>query len=224
MAPAKKRLGEPGDFPGMAVYERAGPKGPIYSIEFRNREFGTVRDFLFRLIGVSLLSLLFPLLVAFGMAAEALGVNWLIGIAAYFVLIALIGRPAYRGAMVRRAIELDMGEDRLRVLKKGRVEIDRPGARSVNLTVARHPAAEFELRLRQEAGNKTVSDVEKQHCLLGWFGPGGGEQVMLLCRAEWPNRDSLFEVRQAILWLRQQVGMPETPELVRREGLRPPLD
>ena len=69
-----------------------------------------------------------------------------------------------------------------------------------NLTVENHPEAEFERADRMEKGEKTLKEAEKQHCLIGWFGPGGAEQVVLITRAEWPNLNSLFEVRQAVLW------------------------
>jgi hypothetical protein len=89
--PRKKRLGEPGDFPGMPCTSAAARR------ERFTASFSGIRNSEPR-------ALLVPLLIVFGMAAEATGVNWLIGVAAYFMLVALLGQWAYKGFLVRRTI------------------------------------------------------------------------------------------------------------------------
>src|SRR5690606_18921841 len=135
-----------------------------------------------------------------------------------------------RPGQVERTIELDIGNDRLRVLRGSRIDIERPRSRLDNVTVQPHPDAEFARVSRLEKGRQTLMDVEKQHCLIGWFGAGGGKRLVLLCRVEWPNRNSLFEVRQAMLWAMAQAegrqAQEPKREPVRRVGsaLNPPLD
>ena len=79
---------------------------------------------------------------------------------------------------------------------------------------------------RQEKGEKPLTKTERQHCLIGWFGEGGAEQIILCFRAEWPTRHSLMEVQQAVLWAIQQAAGPGAPSLVNEGnmGINPDLD
>lgn len=78
---------------------------------------------------------------------------------------------------------------------------------------------------------KRISNEEKSHCLFGMFGIDGAERVVLITRAEWPNYNSLSEVRLAVLWAKKlALGLdrvvdstPDISETVDR-GMKPPLD
>lgn len=223
------RVGTEQDFPNLTIWREAGGIGPIYRIAFDNLEYGGARR-LIRFAATALLALLIPLAIWSGVLAQRAGLHWLIGIALCFALVSFASHIGSRPGKIERTIELDFGNDRLRVLRGSRVEVERPRQRLKDLTVQAHPEAEFARASRLEKSIQTLKDVEKQHCLIGWFGVGGGEQLVLLCRAEWPNRNSLFEVRQAMLWAIAQgegreVHVAER-EPVRRAGsaLNPPLD
>jgi hypothetical protein len=58
--------------------------------------------------------------------------------------------------------------------------------------------------VRQQRGEKLLRPVEKMHVLYGFFGRAGGEQIILITRFEWPIRQSLYEIRQAVLWAEEQ--------------------
>jgi hypothetical protein len=221
------RVGTEQDFPNLTVWREASGNGPIYRIAFDNLEFGGARR-LVRFVATALVALVIPLAIWSGVLAQWLGLHWLIGIALFAALVWFVCHMGVRPGNIARVIDLDFGNDRLRVLRGNRVEIERPRSRLQNLTVQDHPDAEFARAGRMEKGQQTLKDVEKQHCLIGWFGAGGGEQVVLISRAEWPNRNTLFEVRQAMLWAMGQAEGRETaePEPVKRagSGLNPPLD
>ena len=52
-----------------------------------------------------------------------------------------------------------------------------------------------------------LGPFQKQHCLFGWFGVAGAEKVMLLATVGMAaRRNSLFEVRQALLWAMETAG------------------
>jgi hypothetical protein len=77
---------------------------------------------------------------------------------------------------------------------------------------------------------------QKQHCLFGWFGIGGAQKICLVCKVEWPNKNSLTEAQAAIMWAREraqndfktrQTGEAAGPAAGRRTeegGMKPPLD
>lgn len=217
------------DFPNLAVWRHTSANGPVYRIVFNNLEYVGARR-LIRFAATVLLALMIPLAVWSGVLAQWAGLHWLIGIGLFAALVLFVCVLGAGPANIARTIELDFGNDRLRVLRGGRVEIERPRSRLQNLTVQDHPEAEFARTSRMEKGEKTLTAVEKQHCLIGWFGAGGAEQVVLLCRAEWPNRNSLFEVRQAMLWAMAQAEGRQAHEPKREpvqhavSGLNPPLD
>ncbi|HUF79693.1 MAG TPA: hypothetical protein VMN03_01045 [Burkholderiales bacterium] len=217
------------DFPNLTIWREAGGNGPIYRIAFDNLEFGGARR-LIRFMATALVALIIPLAIWSGVLAQWAGLHWLIGIVLCFALVWLTCHMGIRPGKIERTIELDFGNDRLRVLRGNRIEIERPRSRLDNVTVQAHPDAEFARASRLEKGQQTLKDVEKQHCLIGWFGAGGGEQLVLLCRAEWPNRNSLFEVRQAMLWAMAQAEGRQAQEPKREpvrpgvSALNPPLD
>lgn len=217
-----RRLSTEDDFPQVTVYERQSASGPVYCIAFDNLEFGGMRELLMRFFSLVLITLFIPGALIAGMFAERLSVSWVIGIGLFSVGAVLVYLRAYRPFSAKRTIELDFGQDRLRVTRNGKVAVERTLSRLHNLTVENHPEAEFMRASRQESGNKQLMDEEKQHCLIGWFGVGGSEQVVLLSRAEWPNRNSLFEVRQAVMWAKQRE--PAAQQAEQRKGLNPPLD
>ncbi|WP_119681974.1 hypothetical protein [Indioceanicola profundi] len=220
---AGTRVSTAQDFPHLAVYRHSGAGGPVYRIAFDNLEYGGVRR-LMHFGAIAVVTLLFPLGVWSGLLAQWAGAHWLVGVAGFGGLVWMACHAAVQPGAIARVIELDFGSDRLRVLRRGRVEIERQYSRMQNLTVQDHPEAEFARAARMERGQQTLKEIEKQHCLIGWFGAGGAEQVVLLCRAEWPNRQSLFEVRQAMLWVAAQADERKAREPVESSGINPPLD
>ena len=222
----EKLINRPDEFPRVAIYERQGNGGPIYRVAFYNKEFVRGWEAAPRSLVAIVAGVLFPIVMAFAViTTENMGVSWVTGAAVCLVLYFILFANLWKAAQSERAIELDNGADRLRVLKSGRVQLERPLSALVNLTVEPHPEAESKRQIRQEAGNKKLTEEERSHCLFGWFGPGGAEKVLLITRAEWPNLQTLFEVRQAVLWARDL--KPEAGERKASEGgggINPPLD
>jgi len=208
------------DFPNVAVYFRPGP---VYRIAFKNLEFAQGAEKAALGIGALIaIVTLVPMAAAYGIYAHHFGVPWYYGagvvVGGFLLFLSLLGRPSQKD----RAIELDKGKDRLRVLHNGKPVFERPLSSLQNLTIEPHPEAEYRRQLRIERGEKQMSQQERQHCLFGWFGTFGAEKVMLVSRAEWPSNNSLFEVRQAVMWAKEQadskqIGQPE-------RALNPPLD
>lgn len=218
------RISSTADFKNVAVYERTGPRGRIASIVFANPEYDESWRANASLFGV--------LLVAIGFSAGVFLIPdgaqilwWVFGIAVFLLVLNKAKMPW----KIKRTIELDFGADALRVLRDGKAEQQHALSRLANLTVEPHPEAEIERLARQERGEKKPTRKEQQHCLFGWFGAGGAERVMLIARAEWPNSNSLFEVRQAIIWARERTQSHKTSEPAQQAqapsgGLAPPLD
>jgi hypothetical protein len=208
------------DFAHTVVYERDGPKGKkIYRVVFDNWEI--TKSFIGSLVLVALLFGTFPAFIFLGAEVGGFMALVLVGVGAVWLF-----KKFKALQSVKRAIEIDAGADKLRVLKNGRVELERQLSRMANLTVEEHPDAEFVRINRLERGEKKLKDEEKSHCLFGWFGIGGAEQVILITRVEWPNRNSLFEVRQAVIWARELAYGAGAPDLSKPEGdgIKPPLD
>ena len=219
------RISTPADFPNVAVYAREELGGAVYTIAFTNMEFGTAwrralgiaHVFLIVLIPITLGNLGFgnDLLIAAPLVyAAVLVVLNFSGISRFF--------PPYP---YRREIELDYRDGSMRVKRNGHLMVERSLVNLHNLTVEDHPDAEFSRRSRELRGERRLSNNEKQHCLFGWFGGGGAEQMPLVTRMEWPNRNSLYEVRQAIVWTLGQAAGPAAQETTgERRGIKPPLD
>jgi len=221
-----RRIDKPGDFPTVEVYERTEPTGKVYRIVFKNLEFEEEKGLMGCLYTLAWV-LTFVTLPIISLWIGSIGVPGLLAllfcIGGYIVLFKKFSAPW----SIDRTIEFDTRTGALRVLRKGRVEIERPYKRLVNLTVEDHPDAEFKRSDRQQRGEKNLKIEEKQHCLIGWFGEGGAEQVILLYRAEWPCRNSLFEVQQAIMWTLQKITEsigPDDPFSAGPDTMKPPLD
>lgn len=198
------------DFPRVKIYREDGAGGPVYTIAFRNREE--------RARGPKALILITALVGG----VMALAVMPIISIACVVIFI-VMAQPANE----RREIALDFGKGELRVYRSGALEIRKQLALA-NLTIERHPEAEQEWH---DSGGK-LGIKQKQHCLVGWFGAAGADRADLVCRVEWPRKDSLLEVRQAILWAMQQAqqeagavpGHDEYERQTARTTMAPPLD
>lgn len=227
-----RRIDNPGDFATVAVYERTEPTGKIYRIVFKNLENKVVSEEGLKGCLVTLFAFSMVILVLFigfsimGFLIES-GANGFISIGAGIGFVVWMFKKYADPQVIDRTIEFDTRSGTLRVLRKGRVEIERPYKQLSNLTVEDHPDAELSRVNRQEQGKKSPSENEKQHCLIGWFGVGGAEQVILLYRVEWPSRNSLFEVQQAIMWTIQKITESvgtDDPFGSGPDTMKPPLD
>ncbi|MDP2619204.1 MAG: hypothetical protein Q8P46_03360 [Hyphomicrobiales bacterium] len=222
-----QRISTQTDFSRVAVYRRDGPSGPVMSVAFSQKEFVTDAGTTVLIVGGAFL-LMGASVLAVNVGA-ALPQGWLVlGIlAAWVAFFATFKQPW----TISRTIELDFGADRLAVFRNGKIDGQQQLSRLANLTVEDHPDAELARLNRQMKGEKSPRVAEKQHCLVGWFGAGGGEKVVLITRAEFPSRNSLFEVRQAMLWAMEKgagattggTGAP-TVKPQTGGGIKPPLD
>ena len=217
-----------GAFRTLAIYQRMEPSGPVYSIVFQNPEMPRGWRHVLGAIGFLVLLWIGVLLI------WIIGNNWVVvpWLAALIIYFNQMKVPWIQ----TRTIELDYEGDRLRVLNNGRLEIQMPARQLKDVTVKEHPDAEYKRMRRQERGEKRLRWEEKQHCLFGWFGPGGAEQVVLVSRVEWPCRNSLMEVQAAISWVDKHASARDAgeaePEPVRPMhraqaqggGMKPPLD
>ena len=213
------------DFPRAQVFVRRGGGGaPIYSVVFKNREphSGFAQ-------GIVVIAILGSTVLLFWLGISKPGLQEHTGemlIAAGAVWVIGLGYLAWPNR-VRRAIEVDLGNEQVRVLKNGKLKLSRRmSGRIPEFTIEPHPYVEWE---RTKTQGRRIGPLQKQHCLFGWFGARGGEKVMLVARLEWPSRESLYEIRQAILWAIDQrptatADAPPGPVTAHRTGLQPPLD
>jgi hypothetical protein len=219
------RISTAADFPRLAVYAREDPEGPVYTVSFTNNEFGSNGR---RAVGIALsfLVLLIPIALGnLGFRNELLIIVTLVYLAVLVVLHFSGWHRVFPPYPYPVTVELDVGRDRIVVRRNGRRVVERAYSALHNLTVEDHPDAEHSRRNRELRGEKRLSNNEKQHCLFGWFGGGGAEQVPLVTRMEWPNRNSLFEVRQAILWTNEKARSQAAQEFeTEGRGIKPPLD
>jgi hypothetical protein len=210
----RERITTAADFPGLAIYREELPTGPVYSIEFWNKEQpGWGVPFLFVLAGALCIVGTFYDFDRFG---------------ASFVLFfpaLVIGLLLYLPRSFWRVIEMDFGAGEMRIKRSGRVKIRKPLPRfDLNVTLERHPMIYDRNPDRARAG-------QKQHCLVGYFGLMGTDRTVLMCRHEWPPQQSLMEVQGAIMlvWkfgqqeqlqmLEGRQGQPQLPG-----GIAPPLE
>lgn len=213
------RISTDQDFARLAVYERTEDGHPVMSIVFDNPEFSTARSLFWWLVVIALMIGVLPMLI-FAFARETwLGTLLVIGL--YIIVAAYALAQARSPRRVARRIELDFARNRLTVFKGERADLQR-GLDFSDLTVEDHPDAERVRQNRSERGDKGITNREKQHVLIGWFGAGGNEQVILLQRGEWPNRHSLREVRTAMLWARERAA--SAPKSRVSDDMHPPLD
>jgi hypothetical protein len=224
------RISTAADFPTVAVYARSEPEGPVYTVAFTNHEFGTVGRLAVggALATAGVVSVIPSLVITLfgGFQFYAGTITLAVAYVAVLTVLNLTGWfrvfPPYPYPVT---VELDFGRDRITVKRKGRRLVERTLSALHNLTVEDHPDAEHSRRNRELRGEKRLSNNEKQHCLFGWFGGGGAEQVPLVTRMEWPNRNSLFEVRQAILWTNEKARSQAAQEFeTEGRGIKPPLD
>lgn len=245
-----KLITTPQDFPNVKVYQRIERGLPVFTIAFRNREVRYMEGFSGFLTFIFVWIPAFAVIVGwFWAALLALAVFASPETNVPFVLDGLLFRsesfewfvwwPVLSVAVApfitrytlpyrRLRIVLDPVRDELRVMHGRRVRVRRP-LRLVSTSVEEHVAGVIDRFNRQMSGDKKKGPgmFEKQHCLIGWFGLGGGERVELVSRFEWPNRMSLMEVQQALNWVanralegdhEQQIAGPEGRHIL------PPLD
>jgi hypothetical protein len=221
-----KLISTAADFPSVQVFEDAGP---VFRLAFKNLEKRSLGNQMCWFLGAPLAMMAFfgwvmvPAMEIDGYREIAGGGGILFGA---FILPAIMMRIGLGPTRTRCVIEVDYKADRLRVFRNGRVVVSRQNSLMRNSTVEPHPMAEWERYKRQ--GKQGPGPFQKQHCLFGWFGAEGAEKVMLTARWEWPPQNSLFEVRQAIRWVRkrgrdgEREGEKERTRAARPR--RPPLD
>jgi hypothetical protein len=235
------RISKRSDFSDVDVFEQIGPNGKAHRLAFVNHEF--VDSFipgwgLFGkvVVGVGVMTAIFIVLPA----AFYLAALWIIDheISSWFLLAPLFGAVAvglYLLKFVRdprdvqREIVLDYGADRLRLTADGRPAGSIQLSAMTSLTIEPHPMVELERLKRVERKQTRPSQAEKTHCLFAYYGPGGANKARLVSRAEWPNHDSLREVRAAIIWAINQAGKAnqvgkDAPKTEDGGTIRPPLD
>ncbi|RWI14529.1 MAG: hypothetical protein EOQ92_28705 [Mesorhizobium sp.] len=235
-----KLISTKADFPNVQVFMRVENARPVMSVVFDNKEFRTWQNTVLALVAIATFVGSIPAALWAGIAASRMGIPWGYAVAAVGITGVTSFLMVGKGWTVPYVIELDMARDRLRVLRRGRPKTERELSRLANLTVEEHPDTAYARNKRQQQGSQKISDPEKQHCLFGWFGARGAEQVLLVSRAEWPTRHSLMEVQQAIIWAKGMgealvqeaaragseaaghalAGAPPAGE----RGLKPPLD
>ncbi|MDV6225637.1 hypothetical protein R2G56_05000 [Nitratireductor aquimarinus] len=216
-------------FPGIRILEDPDTGG--YRIEFTNLEPRTKHH---NRIFMAVLFALFALcLFAFiylprdwngvGVAALWGSIIWGIGGAI------MLDRPW----KTIRIIDLDVSAQQFRVWRNGKITCERPIASFKNLSVDDHPDTALERQERRARKSEGPGPLEKQHCLFGWFGPEGTQQIDLIYRMEWPKRYSLREVAGAVNWVVKRMAdknkaapaakqKPEAP--ARAPTINPPLD
>jgi hypothetical protein len=198
-------IGSAADFSRTAVYLRTEETGPVYAVAFDNPEY--VSGFTWEsLVFVLLLFAAVPGGIFAAGYGQQIGIPWWVTVLLELAILSAVFQRAKNPHLIPRRIELDVGRNQLNVLRKGYVEESRQLNRLSNLTVEPHPEAGFRRQERIERGEKGLKPEEKQHCLFGWFGAGGAQKVLLVARYEWPNQDSLFEVRQAIQFAREHAA------------------
>ncbi len=226
-----QRISNNEEFPHVAIFEAPGP---VYTLSFLNREpVGAV----WLILAMPAWTAIF-ILALWGMIdGSAALAQW--GVPRYMTALVIAAVGIGAGAwmlhppMVPWEIVMDIPADRILIYRRRRRKLDRKLSMLKNITIADHPDTELE-RARRGPG-KGPGPLEKQHCLMGWFGAGdtGVNQEILLTRYEFPKIHSLFEVGQAMIWARKRymsaapspsmqfvpVGDDEPPT-----SIKPPLD
>jgi hypothetical protein len=228
-----QRISTSEEFPHVAIYEAPGP---VYTLSFRNREWPSDWAMLPRPLAWT--AILFAGIWGMADLPRVLGdwgIPWYVPVG--LMLLMMIGATAwlFDVPFVRREIVFDIPGDRIRIYRGRRRTLDRKLSMLKNITIADHPDTELE-RARRGPG-KGPGPLEKQHCLMGWFGAGdtGVNQVILLTRYEFPKIHSLFEVGQAMNWaLKRYTSAAPSPGMqfvpaddeqpAKGQGLKPPLD
>jgi len=195
----KERISNAADFPGLVVYREALPAGPVYSIEFQNKELrppmaGTETIILENLWAL-LWIVLFLSLFGWGVYALYNFPQWGIwNFAFLFLPIALVFYFGLTRITVRRRIELDFAGREFRVWRNGRVKLRKPlTLQNIQLAIEPHYAV-----FRGTDGSAQLA--AKTHCLVGYFGMAGADRAVLLCRYERHPVGGLREVAEAVMW------------------------
>jgi hypothetical protein len=207
-----KKMISTGLFPNVSVWEFERDIGPMWMVEFSNREFGLGRLNWLVIGGAWVAVTLWAVLAG--------GVGMLIpmgGIASVLVLV--LCAPHWTN-WVERSIQLDPVNNTFKVVewlgnKKSKIKITRDlrgPAGWHGFEIKEHPDAEADRQDRalqdpQIKRGGRLTRAEKSHCLYGYFGARGADRVILVTRAEWPNRHSLTEVQEALLWTMEQIAI-----------------
>jgi hypothetical protein len=229
-----RRISTSSDFAHTAVLMYPGEQGTVYKIVFDNWEYPEGEKANWALFA-SLAFFTVAILLVFPVIAigQGIGVPWFVSLAVWIGFMVFVFNKVKVPWSIKRTIEIDMGNDSLRVLNKTKVEQQHRLSSLVRVTVEYHPDAELVRSNRMAEGKKQLRHEELQHCLMGWFGIGGSRQVMLLARVEPSKIKTLFEVQQAIYWAwdlgKKARGQKEGTEsgdqrAPEGDGIKPPLD
>lgn len=212
----------PRDFPNVAVYERAGPVYPVYTVVFSNYEWEGLDRAVAAVFMVAGLASWFPWTIQIGAnIAGWTGAGVVVaGIAFLFWWLAQPWK-------YKRAIELDFAADQVRVYRNGRLKKILPLQNYNTLTTEEHADAPLVRQRKQESTNIRdqirLRPAEKQVCLVYHY--GGGASEPLFCRMEWPYRGSLREVHYAFEWTRALMveNVKAQPRPGTMKDINPPL-
>jgi hypothetical protein len=227
-----RRVDQPGDFEKLAVWFADEPHGPVFRISFWHREWPSELRKIVPYPAVAL-----AIVLVFVTAGKMSSPGWwyvcLAAIAAGVIAVCYWSENAVK---VSCDVELNVGANLFRIRKRtifgSDIEIERPLDRLAGLTIDEHPDAELARAIAQERREKGLSsqglsNAEKSHCLFGFFGARGAVKVLLLTRAEWPTQHSLFEVQQAIEWVKELANREDfngDADTGPRPGMNPPLE
>jgi hypothetical protein len=218
------------EFPGISIGQNTETHD--FRVVFDNLEPHTRRHYyIFMAVLAALVALM---ILGFGYLPDSWG---RVGVAALWAGIIWSLGGAFvleRPWKTRRGIQLDMQARKFRVWRNGKVTCERPIESFKNLSVDDHPDLDLERQERHRKRREGPGPIEKQHCLIGWFGPEGTQRVDLIDRFEWPKRYSLQDVAGAVNFVikhmadqveaARPVQREAEGEPARRTGINPPLD
>ncbi len=211
------------DFAGCSIYERRDPAGPVYTIEFINREADPTKLRTALTVGPMILSCLAFFASIF--IAPELSL-WVGAVFVGFVALGLLG--ALFPPKARYQIILDYGRNLLLVKKRGQTVAQEAGPGEAQFTVEDHPEELLERVQRAQRRQSGVGPKQKQHVLVGWFGVGNAVPRALVFRHEWPKQYSLQGIRACTMWAQdRQRGAQRTIREIEGQaplGIAPPLD
>ena len=193
--------------PNVGVYERSEQDGLVSTLLFNNlewRDYRDTKDGLKQLLalasiftaGYLCLNLSATVKIHYGGWAQA-GL-WLAG----FIFIATVfDRFFVRPVSCEKALQFYWDENKVeKYTDKKFVGEFMYGTPFPKLTVQVHPDGIERKKEKQRPESTHISHAEKTHVLIAWHGIGQAIQHFLVHRAEYPNHNSLLEVRSAILW------------------------
>jgi hypothetical protein len=216
-----QRFGNPDDYAAVDVFFRSGKDdAPIFTVVFKNREAQVSKR-----LGVVMIGSL-VLILALGGVGFATGSPY----AAYSGILALAWmlwvwlRTMVIPIRSKWEIVIDYASDRFYGLRDGRREFDQRLSALNKLSVDDHPDMHIEREQRANEKKSGVGKMEKQHVLVGWFGPQGASRLDLVARYEWPKRYTLQEVQAAIVSVMQTVASLPPQQESGAGSIAPPLD